>query len=542
MSGRRSAASARGLSVAQLRLRVADNLRLNPATIMPSYYKVDGLEPRRLGVRGQADPDAHAKSRTSSRTSRRCDDRQTRIAHARARGGGCCKRARALRARRRGCPRARPPTSCRKFRRSPPSSPAASRALQRVRLDAAAARRQRPDRADEGHRRRPFRAGSARDARSASFPKRIRCRRWRCSSSRAASSGSKSNRAFASPATQRIVAVATMSDGALLRRGGRGHRDARRLHGRDLTHARRTHQRSAVGPARQAVRGADHRSATRWRPAIGPTRSGKSIPRNVIRTFTCRYNGDVVFSARLSSGIAANPYLRFFVTAQGVGRSSRSNGSTTTACAAATARRSPSSDAARCGSSRSRSARSRSSPSAQPLRAGARAAAVGAALRHHVRGRRRARDAGGRRRESRLPVGRKRREAVERAGRRGRQELRVVPWRRARVDARRRGALSALRRRRRRRCWTSRRASTIAACAGSRRAALARESEELLSLTAYVAFQSRGIPLAVTIDGPARAAFERGRAFYEARHGQMNLACAQCHDQNWGKRLLERNA
>jgi len=42
---------------------------------------------------------------------------------------------------------------------------------------------------------------------------------------------------------------------------------------------------------------------------------GKSIPRNVIRTFTCRYDGTVVFSARLSSGIAANPYLRFFVTA-----------------------------------------------------------------------------------------------------------------------------------------------------------------------------------------------------------------------------------
>ena len=31
------------LTVAQLRLRVADNLRLQPATIMPSYYKVDGL-------------------------------------------------------------------------------------------------------------------------------------------------------------------------------------------------------------------------------------------------------------------------------------------------------------------------------------------------------------------------------------------------------------------------------------------------------------------------------------------------------------------
>jgi sulfur-oxidizing protein SoxZ len=43
---------------------------------------------------------------------------------------------------------------------------------------------------------------------------------------------------------------------------------------------------------------------------------GKSIPRNVIRTFTCRYNRENVFVARLSSGIAANPYLRFFVTAR----------------------------------------------------------------------------------------------------------------------------------------------------------------------------------------------------------------------------------
>jgi sulfur-oxidizing protein SoxZ len=44
--------------------------------------------------------------------------------------------------------------------------------------------------------------------------------------------------------------------------------------------------------------------------------AGKSIPRNVIRTLTCRYDGETVFAARLSSGIAANPYLRFFVTAR----------------------------------------------------------------------------------------------------------------------------------------------------------------------------------------------------------------------------------
>lgn len=34
----------RRYSEGQLRLRVADNLRLNPATIMPSYYKDDGLD------------------------------------------------------------------------------------------------------------------------------------------------------------------------------------------------------------------------------------------------------------------------------------------------------------------------------------------------------------------------------------------------------------------------------------------------------------------------------------------------------------------
>ena len=47
--------------------------------------------------------------------------------------------------------------------------------------------------------------------------------------------------------------------------------------------------------------------------------SGKAIPRNVVRNVACRYNGDLVFAARLSSGIAANPYIRFFVTARNSG-------------------------------------------------------------------------------------------------------------------------------------------------------------------------------------------------------------------------------
>jgi len=47
--------------------------------------------------------------------------------------------------------------------------------------------------------------------------------------------------------------------------------------------------------------------------------AGKAIPRNVVRNVTCRYNGDLVFAAQLSSGIAANPYLRFFVVARASG-------------------------------------------------------------------------------------------------------------------------------------------------------------------------------------------------------------------------------
>ena len=64
------------------------------------------------------------------------------------------------------------------------------------------------------------------------------------------------------------------------------------------------------------------------------------------------------------------------------------------------------------------------------------------------------------------------------------------------------------------------------------------ESDELLALTAFLARQSRGVPIAVSIEGPARAHFESGRAAYHQRRGQMNLSCAHCHDAQWGKRLL----
>ena len=46
---------------------------------------------------------------------------------------------------------------------------------------------------------------------------------------------------------------------------------------------------------------------------------GKSIPRNVIKSFTCRYGELTVFAATMGPGVAANPYLRFYVTARETG-------------------------------------------------------------------------------------------------------------------------------------------------------------------------------------------------------------------------------
>jgi len=64
--------------------------------------------------------------------------------------------------------------------------------------------------------------------------------------------------------------------------------------------------------------------------------------------------------------------------------------------------------------------------------------------------------------------------------------------------------------------------------------ALALESEAMLSLVLAVRERSDGMPMAVRIDGAARPFFDRGRALYTERRGQMNLACFQCHDDRVG--------
>lgn len=63
------------------------------------------------------------------------------------------------------------------------------------------------------------------------------------------------------------------------------------------------------------------------------------------------------------------------------------------------------------------------------------------------------------------------------------------------------------------------------------------ESEALLALTTFIGFQSRGLPINIRIDGPAQPFFAAGRAFFIRRRGQLDMACAHCHDQYAGQRL-----
>lgn len=59
----------------------------------------------------------------------------------------------------------------------------------------------------------------------------------------------------------------------------------------------------------------------------------------------------------------------------------------------------------------------------------------------------------------------------------------------------------------------------------------AYDSDELIALSAYMAWTSRGNPIDVEIpdDPRALAAYESGKQFYYSKRGQLNFACADCH-------------
>jgi sulfur-oxidizing protein SoxA len=61
--------------------------------------------------------------------------------------------------------------------------------------------------------------------------------------------------------------------------------------------------------------------------------------------------------------------------------------------------------------------------------------------------------------------------------------------------------------------------------------AYAWNSDELIALSAWMAWTSRGQPLAIEIpdDPRALAAYEAGKRFYYSKRGQLNFACSDCH-------------
>lgn len=68
-------------------------------------------------------------------------------------------------------------------------------------------------------------------------------------------------------------------------------------------------------------------------------------------------------------------------------------------------------------------------------------------------------------------------------------------------------------------------------------ASLTYQSDELLALTAYVAYQSHGMPISPPADARLQPFRENGRVWFERRLGQLQLSCAACHDDRWGARL-----
>jgi L-cysteine S-thiosulfotransferase len=68
-------------------------------------------------------------------------------------------------------------------------------------------------------------------------------------------------------------------------------------------------------------------------------------------------------------------------------------------------------------------------------------------------------------------------------------------------------------------------------------APLAPESDALLALEAYLARQSRGLPIVPDAEPRSRPFRDSGERLFRQRIGQLGFSCAQCHDDNAGKRL-----
>lgn len=57
---------------------------------------------------------------------------------------------------------------------------------------------------------------------------------------------------------------------------------------------------------------------------------------------------------------------------------------------------------------------------------------------------------------------------------------------------------------------------------------------QMQAMVALIGLQSRGMPMNVAIDGEAAPYWEQGKEMYYTRYGQLELSCANCHEDNYG--------
>ena len=62
---------------------------------------------------------------------------------------------------------------------------------------------------------------------------------------------------------------------------------------------------------------------------------------------------------------------------------------------------------------------------------------------------------------------------------------------------------------------------------------LGYSSGDMTSMVALISSVSRGMPVNVAIDGPVAEMWEMGKELYYARTGQLELSCANCHEDNY---------
>jgi sulfur-oxidizing protein SoxZ len=77
---------------------------------------------------------------------------------------------------------------------------------------------------------------------------------------------------------------------------------------RTLIHMPQTARRGEVIEIRTLIA---HPMETGYRPGA----DGRVLPRDILRSFSCRYNGETVFSAEMFQAFSANPYIAFHTLA-----------------------------------------------------------------------------------------------------------------------------------------------------------------------------------------------------------------------------------